>query len=149
MTDKILKTRSGEKFGKQGSFSPVYATKTEADVTPSALVGLIQNGLCKVSKAGYIFNVDDTFHTVDTQLRLEFPLLFAHLDAIIPSGEFEAKLSPWLICIKRSGHQSGVLVYSSDHDGKPPNGQEVIIASTINKNKTTFTECTLFLGTFI
>lgn len=145
---QFAKTRPGETFGKQGSFSPVYATKNDVDVTPSALVGLIQNCLCKVNKLGYVFSTEDSFEDVDMQLCLEFLHLFTYLDAHIPSGEFESKLSPWLVCIKRSGHQLGVLVYSSDHDGKPPNGQDIIIASTINKNKTKFAECTLFLGTF-
>ncbi len=120
------------------------------DISAKGLVGLLQRRLCKIFKDGYPFSVHDSFDYTDSNLRDEFPLLFAYLDAHPPSGEFEAALTPWLICIKQSGHKPGVLVYSSDQDGEHPNGEAIVDALSINKrSKTSFKDTTLFLGMFI
>lgn len=126
-------------------FSPVYATRNEVDVTPTALVGLMQVGLCKVSgKDGFLFTDCDSYDDINDKLRIHFTELFNYFDSRPPLIGFEATLSPWLVCIKRSGHKAGVLVLSNDTS--KPNGQDIITAATINRNKGNFTETVLYLG---
>lgn len=140
-----MKAATGDSFA--GGFSPVYETRGNADVSPKGLVGLIQSGLCKVSKEGYSFSIHDTFDYTDHILRDEFPSLFTYLDAHPPHGEFAAALSPWLICVKQAGRKPGVLVFSSDQDGQLPNGTDIVDALSINKrSKRNYQDATLYLG---
>lgn len=130
------------------TFKPVYETKKEVNVSQSALVGLIQNGLCIVSKEGFAFSKSDTYDHINDELERHFPLLFSHFSSLAyapDASSFEASLSPWLVCSKRSGHRPGVVVYSND--AHLPNGMDLYTASQI-KPRAHFMELSLFLGVY-
>ena len=79
------------------TFQPIYRLQSDVNISPVALTGMCQSGLCMMKDSGFDFYADDTYSTVDKKLWDLFPDLFDWLSEAEPD---DAETSSWLICIK-------------------------------------------------
>jgi hypothetical protein len=121
-------------------FNPVYRTRSDVNVSPLALAGMKQSGLCVMKGEGVEFLPTDSFAAVEGKLSDLFPRLFTHL---LVSESDETPLSSWLVCIKPSFCKQ-LVVYSDD--SALPCGFDIISACQMSKPKVGFQERTLYLG---
>lgn len=124
------------------SFHPVYDLQSDVDISPIALTGMKQSGLCVMKGAGFEFLSTDTYSTIDEKLRNLFPNLF---DWIIESEPYDATTSSWLICMKPP-YRKNLVVYSDDQC--LPTGFDIITACQLSKSKAGIQDRVLYLGEF-
>ena len=79
------------------SFHPFYGLQSDVDISPVALTGMKQSGLCVMKDTGFEFRSTDTYSIIDDKLRNLFPNLF---DWIMESEPYDSTTSSWLICMK-------------------------------------------------
>jgi hypothetical protein len=122
------------------SFYPVYGLQSDVDISPTALTGMKQSGLCVMKGTGFAFLSTDTYSTIDDKLRNLFPNLF---NWIIETEPSDATTSSWLICMKLPYHKH-LVVYSDDQN--LPTGFDIITACQLSKSKTGIQDRVLYLG---
>lgn len=122
------------------SFHPVYGLQSDVDISPIALTGMKQSGLCVMKGSGFNFRSGDTYSTIDDKLRNLFPKLF---DWIIESEPYDATTSSWLICM-RPPYRKSLVVYSDDQS--LPTGFDIITACQLSKSKAGVHDRVLYLG---
>lgn len=122
------------------SFPPVFCLRSEVDVSPMALTGMKQCGLCIINPTGFEFRSTDSYSTVDEKLRNLFPRLF---DWICHSEPDTATTSSWLVCMK-APWKNNLVVYSDD--AQLPSGLDIIASCQLSKSKSGMKDRVLYLG---
>jgi hypothetical protein len=122
------------------SFHPIYGLQSDVDISPIALTGMKQSGLCVMKGSGINFLSTDTYSTIDDKLRNLFPNLF---DWIIESEPYDSTTSSWLICM-RPPYRKSLVVYSDDRS--LPTGFDIITACQLAKSKAGVQDRVLYLG---
>ena len=125
------------KRAKTGEFNPIYCLRSDVDISPIALTGMKQSGLC-VKSSGFEFHHTDTYSVVDEKLRNLFPKLF---DWLCESESYEETTSSWLICFKPP--RKNLAVFSDD---RLPDGDDIITACQFVNPKVGISQRTLYLG---
>ena len=122
------------------AFHPVYCLQSDVDISPVALTGMKQSGLCIMKGSGFEFHSNDTYAAIDEKLRNLFPNLF---DWICESEPHDATTSSWLICMKPP-YRKSLVVYSDDRS--LPSGLDIITACQLGKSKVGVHDRILYLG---
>jgi len=121
------------------SFHPVYRLQNDVDISPIALTGMKQSGLCVIKgSGGFEFHPDDTYLVLDEKLRNHFPKLF---DWLCESEAYDTINSSWLVCMKPP--RKSLIVYSDD---RLPTGSDIITACQLAKSKVSISNRILYLG---
>jgi hypothetical protein len=123
------------------TFQPIYRLQSDVDISPVALTGMRQSGLCVMKDSGFDFHANETYSTVDKKLRDLFPGLFDWLSEAEPD---DAETSPWLICMKTPYSRKSLAVYSDDR--RLPTGFDLITACKLAKSKVGVQNRVLYLG---
>jgi hypothetical protein len=93
------------------AFHLVYCLQSDVDISPLALTGMKQSGLCVLKDSRFDFHSTDTFATIDEKLRIIFPRLF---DWLSETELDDMTTSSWLICMKPPYTRRSLVVYSDD-----------------------------------
>ena len=126
---------------KSSSFHPVYQLQSDIDISPVALTGMKQSGLCVMKDFGFEFHASDTYSMVDEKLRILFPNLFHWMCESEPD---DATTSSWLICMKPPYSRKSLVVYSDDR--ALPTGFDIMTACQLAKTKVGVQNRVLYLG---
>jgi hypothetical protein len=125
------------------TFHTVYCLQHDhVDISPVALAGMRQSGLCVMSSTGFEFLHSDTYSTIDEKLRILFPKVFDWIIETEPSDEIT---SSWLICMKPP-YRKDLLVISDDRS--LPTGSDIITACQLAKSKAGVQDRILYLGKY-
>ncbi|KAF8800929.1 hypothetical protein BYT27DRAFT_6808515 [Phlegmacium glaucopus] len=141
LTTGVMENSVVELDGNTSSFHPIYCLQSDVDVSPVALTGMKQSGLCVMKGAGFEFLSTDTYSVIDDKLHNLFPNLF---DWIIESEPYDATTSSWLICVRPPYHKSPVM-YSDDQS--LPTGFDIITTCQLARSKAGVQERVLYLVT--
>ena len=123
------------------TFHPIYRLQSDVDISPVALTGMRQSGLCMMKDSGFDFHASETYSAVEKKLRDLFPSLFDWLSEAEPD---DAENSSWLICMKTPYSRKSLVVYSDDR--RLPNGFDIINACKLAKSKVGVQNRVLYLG---
>lgn len=123
------------------SFHPVYRLQSDVDISPVALTGMKQSGLCVMKDSGFEFLPSDTYSIIDAKLRALFPQLF---DWMFESEPDDVMTSSWLICMKPPYSRKSLVVYSDDQS--LPTGFDIISVCQLAKSKVGAQNRVLYLG---
>ena len=123
------------------SFHPVYRLQSDVDVSPVALTGMKQSGLCVMKDSGFEFLSSNTYSIIDQKLSNLFPDLF---DWMCKSEPDDALTSSWLICMKPSYARKSLIVYSDDRS--LPTGFDIMTACQLSKSKVGVQNWVFYLG---
>jgi len=124
------------------AFHPVYCLRSEVDVSPLALTGMKQSGLCVLRESGFEFHSTDTYSTIEDKLRVLFPKLFNWISISEPDN---TDTSSWLICMKAPYSRKSLIVYSDDQS--LPTGFDIITACQLSRSKVGVQNRVLYLVT--
>ena len=124
------------------TFHTVYCLQHDVDISPVALAGMRQSGLCVMSSSGFEFLHSDTYSTIDDKLWALFPKVF---DWIIETEPSDEMTSSWLICMKPP-YRKELLVISDDRS--LPTGSDIITACQLAKSKAGVQDRVLYLGEY-
>jgi hypothetical protein len=122
------------------SFLPIYGLQSGVNISPIALTGMKQSGLCVIKGTGFEFLSTDTYSIIDDKLRNLFPNLF---NWIMETEPDDATNSSWLICMKLP-YRKSLVVYSDDQ--RLPTGFDIITACQLAKSKAGVQDRVLYLG---
>ena len=122
------------------TFQPIYHLQSDVNISPVALTGMHQSGLCMMKDSGFDFHANETYLTVDKLCDL-FSGLFDQLSEAEPD---DVETSPWLICIKTPYSCKSLAVYSDDWH--LPTGFDLITACKLAKSKVGVQNQVLYLG---
>lgn len=139
---KLLIIQNPVALDNSSTFHTVYCLQHEVDISPVALAGMRQSGLCVMSRTGFEFLQSDTYSTIDEKLRNLFPKVF---DWIIEKEPSDAITSSWLICMK-APYRKDLLVISDDQS--LPTGSDIITACQLAKSKAGVQDRVLYLGKY-
>ena len=89
------------------SFHPAYHLRSEVDISPIAVTGMIQSGLAVRRNSGFQFCPSDSYSVCDAIIWSQFPRLF---DYINEHNDDEVSESPWLVCLKPPYKKSLVVL---------------------------------------
>lgn len=123
------------------TFHPIYRLQSDVDLSPVALTGMRQSGLCVMKDSGFDFHANETYSTINAKLHDLFPGLFDWLSEAEPD---DAENSSWLICMKTPYSRKSLVVYSDDRH--LPTGFDIITACKLAKSKVGVQNRVLYLG---
>jgi len=84
--------------------------QNDVDISPIALTGMKQSGLCVIKgSGGFEFHPDDTYSVLDEKLWNHFPKLF---DWLCKLEAYDTINSSWLVCMKPP--RKSLIIYSDD-----------------------------------
>ena len=141
---KLLIIQNPVALDNSSTFHTVYCLQHEVDISPVALAGMRQSGLCVMSRTGFEFLQSDTYSTIDEKLRNLFPKVF---DWIIEKEPSDAITSSWLICMK-APYRKDLLVISDDQSLPTVTGSDIITACQLAKSKAGVQDRVLYLGKY-
>ena len=123
------------------TFNPIYCLQSDVNISPVALTGMRQSGLCVMKDSGFDFHANDTYSTIDKKLHDLFPDLFNWICEAEPD---DAETSSWLICMKLPYSCKSLVVYSDDWH--LPTGFDIMTACQLAKSKVGVQNQVLYLG---
>lgn len=123
------------------SFFPVYQLQSDVDISPVALTGMKQSGLCVMKDSGFEFHASDSYSLLDSKLCNLFPDLFEWMSKSEPD---DATTSSWLVCMKPPYSRKSLVVYSDDR--ALPTGFDIMTACHLAKTKVGVQNRVLYLG---
>ena len=128
------------------SFFPVYQLQSDVDISPVALTGMKQSGLCVMKDSGIEFHASDSYSLLDSKLCNLFPDLFEWINKSKPD---DATTSSWLVCMKPPYSRKSLVVYSDvvySDDRALPTGFDIMTACHLAKTKVGVQNQVLYLG---
>ena len=123
-----------------------HQLQSDVDISPVALTGMKQSGLCVMKDSGFEFHASDSYSLLDSKLCNLFPDLFEWINKSKPD---DATTSSWLVCMKPPYSRKSLVVYSDvvySDDRALPTGFDIMTACHLAKTKVGVQNQVLYLG---